>query len=59
MTTFLLSVDEVWSRIGRMVAFLLSVGAPGSEHFFPCFFFYLPCFLFCFKALCRLVGLGP
>ena len=60
MTTFLLSVDEAWSRIGRMIAFLLSVGAPGSEHFFPVSF-YLPCFFLSFfsKAQCRRVGLGP
>ena len=32
MTTFLLSVGKAWFRIGRMIAFLLSVGAPGSEH---------------------------
>ena len=33
MTTFLLSAHEAWSRIGNMVAFLLSFGASGSEHF--------------------------
>jgi hypothetical protein len=46
MTTFLLSVDEAWSRIGRMIAFLLSVGAPGSEHFFPCVFLFALLFSF-------------
>jgi len=59
MTTFLLAVDEAWSRIGRIVAFVLSVGAPGSEHFFPCFFFYLPCFCFVCKLSVGVSGSVP
>ncbi len=47
MATFLLSVGETWPRIGNMVAFWLSVGVSGSEHFFFCFFFiYLAFFSF-------------
>ena len=44
------------SRIGIMVAFLLSVGVSGSEHFFSVSFLFT--FFFFSKALCRRVGLG-
>jgi len=46
MATFLLSGGETWPRIGNMVAFLLSVGVSGSEHFFPCFLFIYLAFFF-------------
>ena len=46
MNTFLLAVDEAWFRIGRIVAFVLSVGAPGSEHFSLFLFIYLAFVLF-------------
>ena len=57
MTTFLFSVGEAWFWIGSMVAFLLSVGASGSEHFL-CFFYYLPCF-FIFKLPVDVSGSVP
>ena len=59
MTTFLLSVDEAWSRIGRMVAFLLSVGAPGSEHFLLVSFFIYLAFCFVFKLSVGVSGSVP
>ena len=59
MATFLLSVDEAWSRIGRMVAFLLSVGAPGSELFFPVTFFIYLAFCFVFKLSVGVSGSVP
>ena len=52
MTTFLLSAHEAGSRIGNMVAFLLSFGASGSEHFsLFLFFIYLAFFFISFLKL--------
>ena len=52
MAAFLLSVGETWPRIGSMVAFWLSVGVSGSEHFFSLFLFLFrdPYLLFLFLS---------
>ena len=55
----LLSTAPAWSGLGEWPPFLLSVGAPGSEHFPPGFFFYLPSFCFAYKPSVGVSGSVP